>query len=91
MYDTNMKPSSNSRMGGKDGGPSREGDRPEWASAMSNKDYYRTSSNSYTCSQTIRGQKEGLPIFHLKEQLQQAIMENRILVVIGETGSGKTT
>ena len=39
----------------------------------------------------MREQKEGLPIFLLKEQLQQAIMENRILVVIGETGSGKTT
>lgn len=58
---------------------------------MSNKDYYRTSQNTYTCSATIREQKEGLPIFHLKEQLQQAIIDNRILVVIGETGSGKTT
>ena len=36
------------------GGPQREGDRPEWASAMSNKDYYRTSQSTYTCSATIR-------------------------------------
>ena len=32
-----------------------------------------------------------MPIYRLKEQLQQAILDNRILVVIGETGSGKTT
>lgn len=77
-------------MGGRGDGAS-QADRPEWASAMSNKDYYRTSSTTYTSSQTIRDQKEGLPIFHLKEALQQAILDNRILVVIGETGSGKTT
>ena len=64
MYNTSSNAGSASRMGG---GPSREGDRPEWASAMSNKDYYRTSASSYTCSSTIRGQKEGLPIFFLKE------------------------
>ena len=66
MYNTSANGSSTARMGG---GPSREGDRPEWASAMSNKDYYRTSASSYTCSQTIREQKEGLPIYLLKEQL----------------------
>ena len=39
----------------------------------------------------MRDQKENLPIFKLRGQLEQAILENRILVVIGETGSGKTT
>ena len=39
----------------------------------------------------MRAQKEGLPIFKLKDELHQAVMDNRILVVIGETGSGKTT
>jgi len=58
---------------------------------MNNKDYYRTSQTTFTCSQTIREQKESLPIYRLKENLQQAILDNRMLVVIGETGSGKTT
>jgi HrpA-like RNA helicase len=32
-----------------------------------------------------------LPIFKLREDLLQAIRDNQVLVVIGETGSGKTT
>ncbi|XP_076154498.1 ATP-dependent RNA helicase DHX8-like [Alosa pseudoharengus] len=40
---------------------------------------------------TIIEQRESLPIFKLKEQLLQAIHDNQILIVIGETGSGKTT
>ena len=42
-------------------------------------------------SESMREQKENLPIFKLRGQLEQAILNNRILVVIGETGSGKTT
>jgi HrpA-like RNA helicase len=40
---------------------------------------------------SIRDQREGLPIFKLRDILISAIWDNRILVVIGETGSGKTT
>ena len=40
---------------------------------------------------SMREQKESLPIFKLRDELVQAIWDNRILVVIGETGSGKTT
>jgi ATP-dependent RNA helicase DHX8/PRP22 len=36
-------------------------------------------------------QREGLPIYKLKEELIRAVYDNQILVVIGETGSGKTT
>ncbi len=32
-----------------------------------------------------------LPIFQFRERLLEAIHDNQILVVIGETGSGKTT
>ncbi len=40
---------------------------------------------------TIQEQKESLPIFKLKEQLIHSILNNKVLIVIGETGSGKTT
>ena len=40
---------------------------------------------------TIVEQRRNLPIFRLRKELLQAIAENQILVVIGETGSGKTT
>ena len=42
-------------------------------------------------SKPIREQREGLPIFNLRNQLLQAIRNNQVLIVIGETGSGKTT
>ncbi|KAM6964405.1 ATP-dependent RNA helicase DHX8-like [Tautogolabrus adspersus] len=40
---------------------------------------------------SILQQRESLPIFKLKEQLVQAVNDNQILIVVGETGSGKTT
>ncbi|KAF5906338.1 ATP-dependent RNA helicase DHX8, partial [Clarias magur] len=40
---------------------------------------------------SIIEQRESLPIYKLKEQLIQAVHDNQILIVIGETGSGKTT
>lgn len=40
---------------------------------------------------SMREQRESLPIFTLKDALMQAIYDNQILIVIGETGSGKTT
>uniref|UniRef100_A0A8R1HNX8 RNA helicase n=1 Tax=Caenorhabditis japonica TaxID=281687 RepID=A0A8R1HNX8_CAEJA len=36
-------------------------------------------------------QRESLPIFALKKNLMEAMINNQILVVVGETGSGKTT
>lgn len=42
-------------------------------------------------SSNIRKQRESLPIFTLKKELKEAMENNTILVVIGETGSGKTT
>jgi ATP-dependent RNA helicase DHX8/PRP22 len=40
---------------------------------------------------TLRQQRESLPIFAFRDQLVDAIRQNQILVVVGETGSGKTT
>jgi len=40
---------------------------------------------------TIKEQRESLPIFKLRDELIKAVAENQILVVIGDTGSGKTT
>lgn len=61
-------------------------DIPEWKKRMTkNKEYGRRTN------QTIREQREGLPIYKLKDDLIKAISNHQILVVIGETGSGKTT
>lgn len=48
-------------------------------------------SRSQLLSLSLKEQKESLPIFKLRHELLKAVRENQILVVIGETGSGKTT
>ena len=40
---------------------------------------------------SITEQRESLPIFKLRDELIKAVHDNQIIVVIGETGSGKTT
>ncbi|XP_037034697.1 ATP-dependent RNA helicase DHX8 [Bradysia coprophila] len=40
---------------------------------------------------TLIEQRQSLPIFKLRDDLIKAVTDNQILIVIGETGSGKTT
>ncbi|KAI9319393.1 P-loop containing nucleoside triphosphate hydrolase protein [Dichotomocladium elegans] len=42
-------------------------------------------------SDRIREQRESLPTFEYRNELVEAIKEYNVLVIIGETGSGKTT
>ncbi|KAL3085159.1 hypothetical protein niasHS_010228 [Heterodera schachtii] len=63
-------------------------DMPEWlkhVTAGGKATYGKRTSMS------IKEQRESLPIFVLKTALLQAVQDNQILIVIGETGSGKTT
>jgi len=66
----------------------KQKDMPEWLR-------YVTAGGRVTygkrTSMSIKEQRESLPIFALKKALMQAIHDNKILIVIGETGSGKTT
>ena len=39
----------------------------------------------------IQVARRDLPMFRYREQLLQAIEEHQILIIVGETGSGKTT
>lgn len=55
--------------------------------AARNKKFLNTSRTSAT----ITEQRQGLPICKLKQSLVETIGKCRVLVVIGETGSGKTT
>lgn len=44
-----------------------------------------------SADKTIAEQRASLPIFKLRDQLLSAISANQVLVVVGETGSGKST
>jgi len=60
---------------------------PEWKQKAENK----TLSYGIISNKSIKEQRESLPIYRLKKELMSAIANNQVLVVIGETGSGKTT
>ncbi|XP_022555851.2 probable pre-mRNA-splicing factor ATP-dependent RNA helicase DEAH5 [Brassica napus] len=62
-------------------------DMPEWK-----KDAFgNTPTFGQRSKLSIQEQRESLPIYKLKTELIQAVHDNQVLVVIGETGSGKTT
>ena len=60
---------------------------PEWKKAA----YGKATSFGQRSSLSITEQRRSLPIFKLRDEVIQAVRDNQILVVIGETGSGKTT
>ncbi|XP_020581765.1 probable pre-mRNA-splicing factor ATP-dependent RNA helicase DEAH5 isoform X3 [Phalaenopsis equestris] len=62
-------------------------DMPEWK-----KDAYgKALTFGQRSKLSIQEQRQSLPIYKLKKELIQAVYDNQVLVVIGETGSGKTT
>ncbi|XP_043198767.1 ATP-dependent RNA helicase DHX8-like [Amphibalanus amphitrite] len=69
-------------------GPNLGQDLPEWKKHITSgaKGSYGKKTNM-----SILEQRQSLPIYKLKQQLVKAIADNQILIVIGETGSGKTT
>ena len=66
-------------------GRSSHRDMPEWKA----KSHGQRMGQPQTMP--IHELRQTLPIYKLRDQLIQAVNENQILVVIGETGSGKTT
>lgn len=49
------------------------------------------ATSAFAKSRTIKEQREFLPAFAVREELMRVIRDNQVIVVVGETGSGKTT
>lgn len=60
---------------------------PEWKRVVQPKN----QSYGKRINMTMKQQQESLPIFSFREQLIEAVRQHQILIVVGETGSGKTT
>lgn len=60
---------------------------PEWKRATQSKDQLFGKRTSMT----IKQQRESLPVYKFRKQLLDAVHENQLLIVVGDTGSGKTT
>ncbi|OLL24695.1 Pre-mRNA-splicing factor ATP-dependent RNA helicase prp22 [Neolecta irregularis DAH-3] len=65
----------------------QSGEIPEWKRAAARKDV----SFGKRTDLSIREQRETLPVYKLRNPLIKAVKENQVLIVVGDTGSGKTT
>lgn len=48
-------------------------------------------ASEFSRGKTLKEQRQFLPAFAVRDDLMKVIRENQVIVVIGETGSGKTT
>lgn len=55
-----------------------------------NKRHEKISFGHYT-TLSIDEQRQSLPVFKMRSDLIKAVQENQFLIIVGETGSGKTT
>lgn len=60
---------------------------PEWKRAIS----ATNTSLGPPVKGSIAEQRRNLPVYQLREQIIQAVKDNQVLIVVGDTGSGKTT
>jgi ATP-dependent RNA helicase DHX8/PRP22 len=60
---------------------------PEWKRVTQSKD----QPLGKRTSMSIKEQRESLPVFKFRKQLLDAVRANQLLIVVGDTGSGKTT
>jgi len=60
---------------------------PEWKKVIQGKDV----SKGRRTDMTMKQQRESLPVFQFRQKLIDAVKENQLLIVVGDTGSGKTT
>ncbi|KAA1467822.1 P-loop containing nucleoside triphosphate hydrolase protein [Dentipellis sp. KUC8613] len=67
------------------------GQKPEETSGWKSSAFNKATTFGEITNLSIQDQRKSLPIYKLREPLLQAIREHQILIVVGDTGSGKTT
>lgn len=63
------------------------GEMPEWKKISTG----RETQFGKRTSLSMKEQRETLPVFKFRKQLLEAVAQHQILIVVGDTGSGKTT
>lgn len=74
-----------------EGGEDDEGnykDNQKFAEHMKDKN---EASSEFASKKSIKEQRQYLPIFAIREELLNIVRDNQVVIVVGETGSGKTT
>jgi pre-mRNA-splicing factor ATP-dependent RNA helicase DHX38/PRP16 len=49
------------------------------------------AQSHFAKTKTLKEQREYLPVFTVRERLLDVVRDNQVVIVVGETGSGKTT
>eukprot|EP00923_Selenidium_pygospionis_P055553 GHVN01096774.1.p1 GENE.GHVN01096774.1~~GHVN01096774.1.p1 ORF type:complete len:1140 (-),score=151.38 GHVN01096774.1:296-3715(-) len=49
------------------------------------------ASSAFALTKSLQQQRKALPIYEVREELMNVLRDHQIVVVVGETGSGKTT
>ena len=72
-----------------------EDDRTDFKESQKFADHMKVDQDGgksdFSRQKTIKQQREFLPVFAVRQQLLQLIRDNSVIIVVGETGSGKTT
>ena len=61
----------------------------QYASALKNQKNQAVSE--FAQMKTIKEQRQYLPVYSVREELLTVVRDNNIAIIVGETGSGKTT
>ncbi|KAK4144670.1 P-loop containing nucleoside triphosphate hydrolase protein [Dichotomopilus funicola] len=77
--------------GEKNGEASTQGQTPSNSNKFSEHLKKAEGASNFSQSKTLREQREFLPAFAVREELLRVIRDNQVIIVVGETGSGKTT
>ncbi|KDD73479.1 hypothetical protein H632_c2133p0, partial [Helicosporidium sp. ATCC 50920] len=76
---------------GDGGGKNPDGPAKKQAGFFKHVKKHRPGVSEFARTRTLGEQRRSLPVYGVREELLDAVRENQIVVVVGETGSGKTT
>lgn len=69
----------------------KENDQADYKQSQTFAQHLGETDRSYSKRKKILDQRRSLPVFAVRQELLNVIRENSVIIIIGETGSGKTT
>lgn len=83
----NNKEKDSTAVGGDKKKPRRGAKKSQFKSHLQKNE----AVSEFAKNKTMAQQRQFLPVYNVRDEMLQVIRENQVVVVVGETGSGKTT